>query len=67
MAIMRLGKTARDKARGVWDNRFKNRQLRVEWQNQTRGKVMTPFPKLACNGKRNRHRFTGKGGKTVIL
>ena len=49
---MRHGKTRKDRSRGVWDNRFNNRDLRVSWQHGHLNK----FPIESCNGKRNRQK-----------
>ncbi len=63
---VRIGKTARERESGVHENRFANRDLRVSWQHEASGKAKVAFPATACNGKKNRHRWTGKGGKTVL-
>jgi len=49
--VMRQGKTKKDHTRGVWSNRFGNRDARVSWQHNS-----GQFPKSACNGKRNRQK-----------
>jgi len=65
----RPGKTRRDKERGVWGNRFKNRQTRVNWQkgenpDGTRQKSTNDnFPTSSCNGKKNRSQTTAKKRK----
>ena len=46
-----------------------NARLRAEWQRECRAKrhlEAVPFPRYTCNGKKNRHRWPGKGGMTVI-
>lgn len=64
----RFGKTAKERASGVHANRFNNRVRRAAWQHSQHSPGPTdPFPVTACNGKRNRHRVTGKGGETVYL
>lgn len=62
MPKIRIGKTAKDHNSGAHSNRFKNRAARVSWYMNR-----DAFPKTACNGKKNRHRYTGKGNKTVML
>lgn len=64
--IFRPGKTRRDKTRGVWDNRFKNRQARINWQKgiapdgTKQASTNANFPTSSCNGKRNRSQVTAK-------
>lgn len=62
MPKVRIGKTAKERASGVHGNRFANMAARVAWQRDN-----GDFPTTACNGKRNRHRITGKEGKAVFL
>lgn len=59
---IREGKTAKDRASGATERRLANRAARDSWQ-----KGQSPFPKLACNGKKNRSNFTGKSNKKVFL
>lgn len=68
MPKMRIGKTRKDHESGAHARRIANRQARAAWNNSrdSAGK-MDPFPVSACNGKRNRHRVTGKKGETVFL
>lgn len=62
----RAGKTAREHKSGVHENRFRNQEARRIWDNEPRSSNST-FPSLSCNGKKNRSRITGKGGKTIFL
>ena len=59
----RWGKTEKDRSSGAKERRDHNLALRVEWEHDPKS---TRFPKVACNGKKNRHRWTGKGGNTVV-
>lgn len=70
MKVMRLGKTAKDRAAGAASRNASNKRERVEYQHEqgllpavSRGKG---FPSHTCNGKSNHRRYTGKGNKTVI-
>jgi len=63
--VDRKGKTAKDKKTGAWSNRFDNRKMRDNWGNDSKSTNNT-FPREACNGKKNRYRYTGKEGKTVF-
>ena len=58
----RVGKTAKDRERGVQQQNYENKASRRAWDKD--GGV---FPASTCNGKKNRFCFTGKGGKTVFL
>jgi len=57
----RVGKTEKDRRSGAFMRNENNKAARRDWK---RGE---PWPFHTCNGKRNRHRWTGKGKKTVIL
>lgn len=57
---IRHGKTHKDKERGVWSNRFANRDKRVAWQKSSNADNRN-FPREACNGKKNRSCVTMKG------
>jgi len=59
----RQGKTAKDRASGASARSSSNKSARVTWQHDAK----TAFPTTSCNGKKNRHRYTGKGNTTVIL
>lgn len=61
--VMRPGKTQRDRDSGQHSRNLSNRRERAAWQNDSRG---SKFPSHTCNGKRNRNRWTGKGGKVVV-
>ena len=68
--IMRVGKTAKDRASGAYARSVDNQKARAAWSQQDRlagGKLEEPFPRLTCNGKKNRTRWTGKGNTTVIV
>ena len=58
----RVGKTKKDKARNAANTAYQNREARASWQNNG-----GPFPYANCNGKRNRHLFTGRGNTQIIL
>lgn len=58
----RKGKTAKDRANGAKGKNQQNKDMRASWQNDTKS---TSFPSSACNGKRNRYQWTGKGNETV--
>jgi hypothetical protein len=65
---VRHGKTKKDRASGANERRATNRSLREEWmRDDPRSIVRVPFPRHACNGKKNRSRWTGKGNRTVII
>ena len=63
-ARIRVGKTVKDHKTGAWSNRFANRAARVSWQQDTNRNAV--FPRQACNGKANRHRWTGKKGVVIV-
>jgi len=63
---VRKGKTAKDRASGAKERSMSNRAARVEFDQQTSNSPV-PFPKHACNGKKNRSRYTSKEGHTVVL
>lgn len=63
---MRVGKTAKDHANHAHARAENNRLARVVWQ-KSNGRTKEPFPCSSCNGKRNRVRWTGKGGVTINL
>lgn len=65
MPKIRWGKTEKDHQSGAWGNRFENRRQREAWQKDNRA-TNASFPKTACNGKKNRHRWTGKGNTTIV-
>lgn len=50
--IKHPGKTQRDKARGVWGNRFTNRDARASWQHDAKA-TNDNFPYHSVNGKKN--------------
>ncbi len=58
----RKGKTAKDRASGASARNEGNKSARVAWQHDNKAS----FPIVSCNGKKNKHRFTGKGNTTVI-
>ncbi len=65
----RKGKTQKDVESGAKQRNHENKQARVAWQEQCRGNKLREqsFPITSCNGKKNRHRVTGKGNTTIIL
>lgn len=65
MPKIRLGKTAKEHRNGSHGRRFTNREARNVWCNDP-NRSQANFPYTACNGKRNRSRWTGKGNTTVI-
>lgn len=69
MKIMRLGKTAKDRKSGAQARNATNKAARNEWRAACidNDKANPPFPRLSCNGKKNRSRYTGKGGAQVVL
>lgn len=66
--IYRPGKTRRDHVSGAHTRNRENKLNRVAWQDLKReGKrSQNNFPYSSCNGKRNRSRITGKGGKQIV-
>lgn len=60
--VGRPGKTAKDRHEGQHQRNQMNKQARVNWQHDPRN---YGFPKTACNGKKNRHAYMGKGAKYV--
>ena len=64
----RKGKTRRDVANGCQVRNESNKAARREWNNtSTLKRTHSNFPWHTCNGKRNRIRITGVGGKTILL
>jgi hypothetical protein len=64
----RFGKTKKDKASGAHARRLDNQQARANWSNRSNNdRSNANFPTMTCNGKKNRHRYTGKGNQTVII
>jgi hypothetical protein len=70
---IRNGKTRKDHRSGSHSRRLDNRQKRGDYDRElasckkTRSIMSESFPTMACNGKKNRHRYTGKGNQTVII
>ena len=62
---VRTGKTERDRASGAPQRRADNRRAREAFMQQTKSSP-EKFPTAACNGKKNRHRWTGKNGNTIV-
>ena len=60
----RIGKTAKDRASGASQRNHENKLARVEFDQQTRSHPVA-FPKHACNGKKNRSKYTGSGNRVV--
>lgn len=57
----RLGKTKRDRERGVLQQNESNKAIRREWErSRSSNKHAVPFPYHTCNGKKNRF-FDNKG------
>jgi len=65
MSSVRTGKTLKDRKSGATQRRLDNRQARVDWQQDFTATSKT-FPRHACNGKKNRFRYTGKGNTVVF-
>ena len=61
----RIGKTTKDRASGASQRNHENKLARMEFDQQTSQHPVS-FPVHACNGQKNRSRFTGKGNKTII-
>ena len=54
--IMRIGKTAKDKARRIQERNTENKQTRADWENdRAPSGNPTTFPIETCNGKKNRY------------
>ncbi len=66
MPKVRTGKTARDRANGALQRSADNKRARMDWDTDHRATNAT-FPRLSCNGKKNRSRVTAKGNKTVMV
>lgn len=62
---IRTGKTEKDRKSGAKERAAANMAARREFDQQTRNSPV-PFPVHACNGKKNRHRWTGKCDITVV-
>lgn len=62
--IQRLGKTRKDRESGARERNWANKQARASWMGNKRSDA---FPRMSCNGKKNRYRVTGKGGSEQIL
>lgn len=62
MPKVRRGKTKKDLLSGASERCISNRRRRDTWCVE--GGV---FPREVCNGKKNRHRITGRGGSTVFI
>lgn len=58
----RDGKTKKDRTSNAASRAHANRQARADWQNSG-----GEFPYAHCNGQRNRHLFTGRGNRQVVL
>jgi hypothetical protein len=63
--IYRVGKTRRDRNAGRQLQNEENKMLRREYQKDTSSRKT--FPWHTCNGKKNRHQYTGKGGKQILV
>lgn len=67
--VPRVGKTARDRQSGYFARRMANRDARNEYIRKCVSEVNLSnlaFPYHACNGQRNRSRWTGKNNKAVF-
>lgn len=64
--LVRRGKTRRDHGSGSHARHLANKDTRSFYYKESAGK-RGPFPWHTCNGKRNRHRWTGKDKQTIIL
>jgi len=62
----RPGKTQRDRESGAQARNEANKRARVAWQHGDGRRGSNPFPKTACNGKKNRHRTMEKGANYVV-
>lgn len=58
----RVGKTKKDKANNAQHTAYANREARASWQNNG-----GDFPYAHCNGKRNRHLYTGRGNTQIVM
>lgn len=64
----RIGKTKRDRKNHSAQRNAANKAARAAWNNETTLKrSQGSFPFHTCNGKKNRHLVTGKGGNPQVL
>ena len=68
MPSIRIGKTEKDRKNGAFARNTLNKRTRADYQLEV---MLNPrgthtFPHRTCNGKKNRHRFTGKNNTTII-
>lgn len=61
----RINKTRRDRDGGYAARRAANRDARNAYCQKQSAKN-SEFPTYACNGKKNRYRYTGKNGETIF-